>query len=332
MSVVAKRRIIDSRKSRDHLEALERTHRATLNILEDFDSEKEKPRLLQIATMNVLQDFDLERRRSRLFQKAILNLLEDMDTDKKKLKDTQRALLNMLEDIEGERGSAERAKSLLSLVNSQLVTAQESERRRVSYDLHDYVWQTLLGIRFGIERLFSGQEDWGALRDRSKQVRADLLGVVEKIRAMQGDLWPYVLDDIGIVATIEWYCRDFERSHSGLFIEKRNDAAEGEIPSSAKIVIYRILQETLSNVVKHSQANHVTVALMKRDHRIEFTIEDNGIGFDLEEVIARNAPWGGLGLSSIKARTELSGGSFGVESVKGKGTTVRASWPLHADA
>ena len=331
MSVAAKRRTIDSRESRNRLQALECTHQATLNILEDFDSEKEKLGSLQIATMNILQDFDQERKRSRLFQKAILNLLEDMDAEKKRLRDTQRALLNMLEDIEGERGRAERAKSLLSLVNSQLVTAQESERRRVSYDLHDHVWQTLLGIRFEIERLFSGQEDWSALRDSSKRITGAILGAVDKIRSMQGDLWPYILDDIGLVATIDWYCREFERTHPGLVIEKRNEFAESEIVPSAKIVIYRILKETLSNVVKRSKANHVTVGLIKRDHRMEFAIEDNGTGFDLDETIARNAPWTGLGLSSIKARTELSGGSFDVESVKGKGTTVRASWPLHPD-
>jgi signal transduction histidine kinase len=67
---------------------------------------------------------------------------------------------------------------------------------------------------------------------------------------------------------------------------------------------------------------------MKRDHRTEFTVEDNGIGFDPEEKISRTTPWGGLGLLSIKARTELSGGSFGIDSSKGKGTIVRASWPL----
>ena len=219
----------------------------------------------------------------------------------------------------------------LADLSSQLVTAQENERRRVSYDLHDNVWQMLVAIRFSIDNLFSGQEDWGALRNKSKQVMKDIVDLVGKIRSLQGDLWPYVLDDIGILATIDWYCRDFEKNHSGLGIEKTNDITETEIPSSAKIVIYRILQETLSNIAKHSQANHVTLRLTKNDHGMELTVEDNGIGFDPEEKIAKRSPWGGLGLLSIKARTELSGGTFGVESAKGKGTTVRASWPLHGN-
>jgi len=220
----------------------------------------------------------------------------------------------------------ERTSDLANL-SAQLVSAQENERRRVSYDLHDNVWQTLLAIRFEIGSLFSGQDDWSALRNKSTQVMADVLGAVGKIRSMQGDLWPYVLDDIGLVATIDWFCREFEKDHSGLAIEKVNGIPEAEIPSSAKIVIYRIMQEAMSNVAKHSQASHVTLRLTKRDRRIEFTVEDNGVGFDPEETIAKRAPWGGLGLLSIKARTELSGGLFNLESAKGKGTTVRASWP-----
>jgi len=213
-------------------------------------------------------------------------------------------------------------------LTSRIVSAQEDERKRVSYDLHDNVWQTLLAIRSEIERLFSNRDgmDGAALQDKSKKVMGAILDLVGKIRSMQGDLWPYVLDDIGILATMDWYSREFEKNHPGMTIETQDRLSENEIPSSAKIVIYRILQETLSNIAKYSRATRVTLRLLKRDHTLEFIIEDNGIGFDLEEAIAKRTPWGGLGLLSIKARTELSGGSFVVESAKGKGTTVSATW------
>ncbi|MFB3883803.1 MAG: sensor histidine kinase [Thermodesulfobacteriota bacterium] len=251
-----------------------------------------------------------------------------MDAEKKRSKDAHRALVNMLEDIESERGKAERAKSLLAVANSQLVSAQESERKRISYDLHDNVWQMLSAIRFEIDRLSSGQEDWEALRNKSKEVTASILGTVGKIRSMQGDLWPYVLADIGILATINWYCREFKKNHSGPTIKQKNQVTEDEIPSAAKIVIYRILQEALSNVVKHSQASQVIVSLMKKENGLEFAVKNNGSGFDLGETLAERMRWAGLGLSTIRARTELSGGSFEIESVKGQGTIVRASWPL----
>jgi signal transduction histidine kinase len=153
-----------------------------------------------------------------------------------------------------------------------------------------------------------------------------ILDTVGKIRSMQGDLWPYVLDDIGILATLDWYCREFEKKHSGLTIDSHTELGEEEILPPVKIVIYRTLQEALNNVAKHSRASHVTLRLLKKDHRMEFTVEDNGVGFDPEETIVKRASWGGLGLLSIKARTELSGGSFAVESAKGRGTTVRATW------
>ncbi len=218
----------------------------------------------------------------------------------------------------------------LADLSSRLVSAQEDERRRVSYDLHDNAWQALVAIRLEMEDLFSDREgmDRAALQKRSKKIMADLLEAVGKIRSMQGDLWPYVLDDIGILATVDWYCREFEKSHPGLTIKRQESLAEHEIPSSAKLVIYRILQETLSNVAKHSQARRVTLRLQKNDHRMEFTVEDNGLGFDPEEVMVKRSPWGGLGLLNLKARTELSGGLLEVESVTGQGTMVRAFWSL----
>ncbi|MFB3885675.1 MAG: PAS domain S-box protein [Thermodesulfobacteriota bacterium] len=234
-------------------------------------------------------------------------------------------LLNLNETL--EQRVKERTEEL-AVLSSRLVSAQEDERRRVSYDLHDNVGQALLAIQLEIERLFSSQEDWALLRSKSKSVMGAIVDTAGKIRSMQGDLWPYVLDDIGILSTIDWYCREFEKSHPGLTIESHTEFGEDEVPLSAKIVIFRILQETLSNVAKHSQASRVILWLMKKDGRMEFTVEDNGIGFDPEDTIARRASWGGLGLLSIKARAELSGGTFGVESAKGKGTTVRVSWPL----
>jgi len=136
----------------------------------------------------------------------------------------------------------------LAHLSSQLVFAQENERKRVSYNLHDSAQQDLLAIRFDIETLFSGQDDPTTLQSKSKRVMATVLDTVGKIRSMRGDLWPYVLDDIGILATIDWYCREFEKNHPGLNIEREYGLPENEIPSSTKIVIYRILQETLSNV------------------------------------------------------------------------------------
>ena len=94
------------------------------------------------------------------------------------------------------------------------------------------------------------------------------------------------------------------------------------MPDPLKSVIYRILQEALNNIAKHSKANLVSISLKEKDDRIELVIEDNGIGFDMESV--KN----GFGLGSMRERAEFSVGSFDIESVGGKGTVIRASWPL----
>ena len=223
----------------------------------------------------------------------------------------------------------ERTAELASL-SSELLVAQEKERKRISYVLHDNVWQTLEIIRAQLEHLFSREDeaDWSAFHRKVKQIIPVIRDTIARVRWMQGDLWPSVLDDIGIVATIDWYCREFGMNHPGLGIEKNVGLAEDEVPASAKIVIYRVMQEALSNVAKHSRASHVSLSLIKSDHRSEFIIKDDGVGFDPEEAIVKRSPWGGLGLLSIKERTELSGGLFGVESAKGKGTIIQASWPL----
>ena len=97
---------------------------------------------------------------------------------------------------------------------------------------------------------------------------------------------------------------------------------------SLKIVIFRILQEALNNIAKHSQANRVRFFLKETDGKIEMAIHDNGTGFDIDQVLSSELSERGLGLASMKERAELPRGSFSLESQKGTGTTLRASWPI----
>jgi len=100
------------------------------------------------------------------------------------------------------------------------------------------------------------------------------------------------------------------------------------MPKFLKVVTYRVLQEALNNIAKHSKALMVLLSLRKAKQKIELVIRDNGQGFDLEEAYSRKGTTKGLGLSSMRERVELSGGSFSIEASKGAGTTIRASWPL----
>ena len=151
-------------------------------------------------------------------------------------------------------------------------------------------------------------------------------GTIEEARRIQMSLRPSILDDLGILATINWFCRQFESTYSNIRIKKEIEIEEHEVPDSLKIVIYRVLQEALNNIAKHSKAAVVLLFLRKTDQTIQLVIRDSGQGFDLEETYSRKGTARGLGLDSMRERTELSGGSFSIESNKGEGTTIRASW------
>jgi signal transduction histidine kinase len=151
---------------------------------------------------------------------------------------------------------------------------------------------------------------------------------IEEVRRIQMDLRPSLLDDLGLLATIDWFCREFQTTYSHVCIEKEIGIQESEIPESLKIVIYRILGEALHNVAKHSKADLIRLSLQKTDSTIALTIQDNGMGFDRGKMHTRESPRKGLGLISMQERTELSGGSFAFESGRKRGTVVRAVWPL----
>jgi len=215
-------------------------------------------------------------------------------------------------------------------LSRQLLSAQEEERKRIALELHDGLGQNLSAIKYRVENALeemARKEPVAGVKALAPVV-AGVQDAVEEVRRISMNLRPSILDDLGILATISWFCREVENTYSGLRIVKEINIEENEVPVSLKIVIYRLMQEALNNLAKHSEATLVHFSLKRMDGRIELTITDNGAGFDVEEVLSEGRSKRGLGLSSMKERTELSGGSFSIQSQKGAGTTVRASWLL----
>jgi len=221
------------------------------------------------------------------------------------------------------------SESHLRYLSSQLLTAQEKERKRIARELHDGLGQSLSAMKFSIENTFRQMDK--SMTEESAEALKALIPLIQKsideVRKIAMDLRPSTLDDLGILATINWFCREFQTIYSGIRIEKQINIQEDDVPDALKTVIYRVLQEGLNNVAKHSEADLVRLSLRKMNKRIEMAIEDNGLGFDLDEVLSVENSRRGLGLASMKERAELSGGSFTIQSVKGTGSTIRASWP-----
>jgi signal transduction histidine kinase len=139
------------------------------------------------------------------------------------------------------------------------------------------------------------------------------------------------LDDLGILATIGWFCREFQSVYAGIRIETTIDIEENEVPLYLKTTIYRIMQEALNNVAKHSNANFVQMQLLKTKTGMHLNIHDNGRGFNLDQAMALQTSRRGFGLASMRERAELSGAAFEIDSAKGQGTAIHIAWPAASE-
>jgi signal transduction histidine kinase len=151
---------------------------------------------------------------------------------------------------------------------------------------------------------------------------------IEDSRRIMMDLRPTVLDDLGLIPTIVWYCKQKESVYRNITIIKEIGIEESQIDERLKTVIFRIIQEGLNNVLKHSRADVVNLSITMREGTVVLSIADNGVGFDVETALRQDSCEKGLGLLSMRERTELSGGTFSIASFMGKGTTVQATWAL----
>jgi signal transduction histidine kinase len=212
--------------------------------------------------------------------------------------------------------------SQLRLFASQCLTAQETERRRIAAELHDSIASALAGIKFRIEKTAEDMKRGLGSSDSMKDLTLNMAQAIGEVRRIMADLRPSILDDLGILPALNWFCREYEKTYSHLSVQKQIGISEEEVPDPLKTVIFRISQEAMSNVAKHSKASLVDLALQKAGERLELTIQDNGHGFQSGEVAK------GFGLSTMRERAELSGGTFAIQSAEGKGTVIRASWPL----
>jgi PAS domain S-box-containing protein len=227
-----------------------------------------------------------------------------------------------------ERRVAERTAELRQ-VSSRLLDAHEEERKLIALDLHDGLGQSLSAIKFRVESILQEMkgEDIGGTCAMSLQTVVPMVQeAFEEVRRVTRNLRPPVLDDLGILATISWFCREFESTFKGVSIATRIDVREDDVPAALKIVIFRILQEALNNIGKHSSAHRVKLSLTRQDRNLILMVEDNGTGFDLEPLESEKPTVGGLGLAGMKERAALSGGSVSIESRPGVGTTICATW------
>jgi PAS domain S-box-containing protein len=253
---------------------------------------------------------------------GVANKEEDyVETDVRQL---QLLMKSMWRHIQRKRAqeALEESESTLRFLTTRLLNAQEKERKRVSNELHDELGQALLTLKLQLRALQR------RLRDDQKEIKSDfehifkhINMVTENVRRLSKDLSPSILEDLGLVAAINWLAKSTGKRH---YIDISCDVGDlhGLLDQEAELLLFRVVQEALTNMIKHARTRQASILALKDRDGVSVTIADMGVGFDVDSVLARKTPERGLGLAAMDERVRMLGGKLDLQSSLGSGTQL----------
>jgi signal transduction histidine kinase len=209
----------------------------------------------------------------------------------------------------------------------RLVEAQEVERRVIARELHDESGQSLTSLLIGLGILEHDPGTPEAVAERLRELKTVANDVMEGLHRLSANLRPANLDRLGLLPAVRQLATDSQRQN-GFRVELMADEMELRLSAETETMLYRVVQEALTNIARHAEATHVGILLKREPEAISVIVEDDGVGFDAEEA-ARS---GRLGLLGMRERTEMMGGKFGVESAPGAGTTIFVNLPISRES
>ena len=262
--------------------------------------------------------------RQRVFKRKDGTRL-DVEIHSKKLVDG--TFLGVVRDITMRKKAEEEiicANEKLHQLTDHLLTIREEERSKIGREIHDELGQYLTVLKISVSRLDTGKTE---LKNHTKEINEilkQLDNCLNIVRKISYELRPGILDDLGIIDALDWHAIEFEKRTEikTVFI---SDVEELNLSEEQAIGLFRIFQESLTNVARHAKAKMVKGELKVKDNFIVLSIKDDGVGFDIN-AIANNKS---LGLLGIKERTVMMKGDCIINSSPGKGTTVKVSIPLN---
>ena len=240
----------------------------------------------------------------------------------KAIKDSNMELETMTNEL---RKSEER----LHRLSSDLFTVQENERRRISLELHDELGQSMAALKMQVGSIARrlGNVPIEEMKTVCNDMRDNINQIIENVRRLARDLSPVVLDDLGLQAAIEYLVNNFTKIYN-VDIKYKYTNINHLFNEDSQRIIYRILQEALTNISKHAQAKHVSLIIEEIDRAVQFTVRDDGNGFNVQKTLDQKGTEKGMGLEAMSERVRILGGKINIVSRPGIDTTVTFTTPI----
>ncbi|GAB4370334.1 MAG: hypothetical protein Kow00128_17300 [Deltaproteobacteria bacterium] len=265
------------------------------------------------------------------FDEMRIRLADSLESIRRYSEELEQRVAERTRELQGSREK-------LAVLLREIITAEEEERKRVARELHDDTSQSLNAILIGLDPILAMIPEGAPERAKLRQIRENCLAMLKGVQRLIQDLRPPVLDDLGLESAVQWVLE----KHAGErgirhFLDVRGDSeslrtrVRGMLDyGKIELVLFRVLQEAIINACRHGKAENLFVTLSFREEGIEVEVEDDGVGFDLEEVLesARKGRVKGLGILGMEERIALLDGRFSIRSKPFEGTTVHVFVPV----
>jgi signal transduction histidine kinase len=262
-----------------------------------------------------VRDFEAKIRLKNGEERMLLLSVEKIELD------GQSCLLHVANDVT-QRNRAEEA---LRALSAKLRSAREEEGTRIAREIHDELGGALTGLKWDLERIntvLNAATNFADVHTRIDSMTSTIEATINTVRRIASELRPGVLDDLGLVAAIEWQVEQFQ-ARTGLKCHWTNKANEVELDREKATAVFRIFQEILTNVLRHAQATNLYVKLSRTKHHFELEVKDDGRGITKSQRMNSRS----LGLLGMKERALLVGGEVRISGKEGQGTTVLVRVP-----
>ncbi|MBE0647015.1 MAG: response regulator [Bacteroidales bacterium] len=289
--------------------------------------------MVRIKESNVRKQKEQERL-SDLIQQRTTKLKQESEQRTKaeetlvvtnlKLRKSQSALLNILEDLKQQNIARKQSEERLRELTTHIQEVREEERAEIAQNLHDDLGQKLTALNIDLAWLAARVPvDFPELSDKIDTMHELILDTASRIKEISSKLRPSILDDLGIAAAISWQANEFS-NRTDIPCKVSIIPESLTMPSNTATQVFRIVQESLTNIMRHAEASNVVISLIEKQKKWRLRIKDNGDGFMEEELGDKKS----FGLSGMEERTKLCNGTFSIKSKPGSGVEIIVEIPI----